>query len=92
MLLARADHYRGTIMEIYDWLLMLNESVPISTLYRWAEPKTSRRGSGQLKPAGYKRKDGSIMITRRDDGDKPVYRVSDARRQRLKKREGKQKA
>jgi len=81
-LLARADNFRGTIPELHRVLRMLSEPVPISTLYRWAEPKTSkRRGSGQLRPVGYLRSDSKrIGVTRRDDGDKPLYRVSDARK------------
>lgn len=87
-LLANADNYRGTISELYRVLRMLNESVPMSTLYRWAEPPTSkRRGSGQLRPVGYVRDDnGRIGVTRHSDKDKPLYRVSDARKRREENR------
>lgn len=80
-LLANADNYRGTVAEVHRVLRMLNEPVPLSTLYRWAEPKGARRGSGQLKPAGYQR-DRRISLTRHDSRDKPIYRVSDARKRR----------
>lgn len=82
-LLARADDFRCTIPELHRVLRMLNEPVNIDTLYRWAEPKSRRSGSGQLKPVGYLRSDNKrIGVTRHDDKDKPVYRVSDARKRR----------
>lgn len=82
-LLARADHHRCTIAELHRVLRMLNEPVALSTLYRWAEPRSSRRGSGQLKPAGYLRADKkSIGLTKKNANDQAVYRVSEARRRR----------
>lgn len=88
-LLARADNFRGTISELHRVLRMLGEPVGLSTLYRWAEPKTSRRGSGRMNPAGYLREDNRrIAPTRHSDKDKPLYRVSDARKQREMKSEG----
>lgn len=82
-LLANADHYRGTISELHRVLRMLEEPVEMSTLYTWAGPKTKRGGSGQLKPAGYRRPDGRIGVTKKGDDDKPLYRVSDARKLRI---------
>lgn len=80
-LLARADNFRCVISEMYVVLRMLGEPVPMSTLYRWAEPKSPRRGSGQLAPAGYLRPDNQrIGVSRNSDKDTPLYRVSDARK------------
>jgi hypothetical protein len=95
-LLAHANEHKFTITVLYRVLRMLNEPVPMSTLYRWAEPKSSRRGSGQLKPAGYMRPDNRrIGITRHSAKDKPVYLVSDARKlnrlREQKKSEGRQR-
>lgn len=93
-LLARADDFRCVISEMYVVLRMLGEPVPMSTLYRWAEPKTARRGSGQLQPAGYLRADNRrIGVSRQSDDDRPLYRVSDARKRReLNGKESKTKA
>lgn len=78
-LLARADHFRCTIPEINRVLRMLGEPVPIRTLYSWA-------AAGRLKPSGYLRANKkTIGITRHHLDDKPVYRVSDARKQRAEK-------
>jgi hypothetical protein len=89
-LLARADHHRCTIPELYRVLRMLREPVGLSTLYRWAEPKTARRGSGQLKPAGYLRKGtNNIMLTKKSGDDQAVYRVSEARKRRIENQEAK---
>jgi hypothetical protein len=78
-LLARAEHFRCTINEMFKVLRMLNEPVTLKTLYRWTY-------EGKLKPAGYLRADRkNIGITRHSDTDKPVYRVSDARKQRAEK-------
>lgn len=86
-LLAHADEHRGTISEIHEVLRRLNEPVKLDTLYDWAMPRV-----GRLKPAGYLRPDGRrIGVTRQGVDDKPVYRVSDARKQReesLKPRRG----
>jgi hypothetical protein len=90
-LLARADHFRATIPELYRVLRMLDEPIPIRTLYRWAEPKSTNRGSGQLRPSGYLREDKkTIGITRREHSkDQPLYRVSDARKLRKLKADNK---
>lgn len=78
-LLARADHFRCTIPEINRVLRMLGEPVPMRTLYSWA-------AAGRLKPSGYLRANKkTIGITRHHADDKPVYRVSDARKQRTEK-------
>lgn len=82
-LLAQADHYRATISELHRVLRMLEEPVEMSTLYTWAGPKGKRGGSGQLKPVGYRRVDGRIGVTKKSDQDKPLYRVSDARKLRV---------
>lgn len=77
-LMAHADEHRGTIVEIHQVLRMLGTPVEIKTLYHWASPRV-----GRLKPAGYMRADGRrISVTRQSDEDKPVYRISDARKQR----------
>lgn len=77
-LLAHADDHRFTIPDLHRVLRMLNEPVKMDTLYRWATPKM-----GRLVPAGYQRSDGRrIGVTRESDKDTPVYRVSDARKQR----------
>lgn len=78
-LLARADHFRCTIPDMYRVMLMLGEPVKLRTLYVWA-------ANGKLRPSGYIRADKKIIgITKRNDDDKPIYRVSDARKQRLNK-------
>jgi LSD1 subclass zinc finger protein len=78
-LLARADHFRCTIPEMNRVLRMLGEPVPMRTLYSWA-------AAGRLKPSGYLRVNKkTIGITRHHPDDKPVYRVSDARKQRTEK-------
>lgn len=73
-LLARADSFRATIGEQHRMLGMLGIQVDLSTLYRWADPR-----AGLIKPAGYLRKDGRRIGTTRQDGDTPLYRVSDVR-------------
>jgi hypothetical protein len=84
-LLARAEHFRCTIAEMYVVLRMLDETVPLKTLYRWTY-------EGRLKPAGYLRADKkNIGISRHSEQDKPVYRVADARKQKTVKTEGNQR-
>lgn len=74
-LLSRAGHFRCTIQDLHDVLVMLDERVPIRTLQDWA-------ARGWLQPRGYIRPDGYIGLTRRDDDDRPVYRLSEARKLR----------
>jgi len=77
-LLVHADDHRYTIPDLYRVLRMLNEPVQMKTLYHWALPRV-----GRLRPAGYIRLDnGRIGITRQSDDEKPIYRVSEARKQR----------
>jgi hypothetical protein len=77
-LLAHVDDHRYAIPDLYRVLRMLNKPVEMKTLYYWALPRV-----GRLKPAGYVRPDnGRIGITRQSDDEKPIYRVSDACRQR----------
>jgi hypothetical protein len=76
-LLARADHFRCTIPEMNRVLRMLGESVALKTLYNWVR-------DGRLRPSGYLRANKkTIGLTRHHPDDKPVYRVSDARKQRI---------
>lgn len=84
-LLATVDHWRFTREELIgsrsgDWsgiMGLLEEPVSRRTFYRW-------RADGELKPNGYRRPSGVIGVSRRDERDEPLFRLSKVRELRRK--------
>lgn len=76
-LLADVDHWRFDRAEILLIMDTLDEHLNERTFRRW---RASREHHGpKLKPAGYRRPDGGIGITRRGDDDEALYRLSEVR-------------
>lgn len=80
-LLADVDHWRFAVNDILLIMELLDEPLPARTFRRW-------RKEGRIAIRGWQRPDnpdgtpGSIGLTRRSAGDRPVYRLSEVRKLR----------
>jgi len=83
--LNRAEHERFTVKQLTEVVfprLPKEERVSRTTLYDWLS-------QGKLKATGFLRKDGFIGVTRRDDSDELMVRLSDVRRMKAAQAEKK---
>ena len=74
-LLADVDHWRFTASEITMIMRTLDEPLVDRTFRHW-------RKVGKVRPRGFRRPDGRMVLTRHTDDDEPVYRLSDVRKLR----------
>jgi hypothetical protein len=77
-LLTEVDHWRFTVKEVLMIMETLGDPVHVRTFQRW-------RKLGIVKPAGYKRVDGRVVIkAHQGDNTEPMYRLADVRRAKTK--------
>ena len=77
-LLTEVDHWRFTVKEVLMIMETLGDPVHVRTFQRW-------RKLGIVKPAGYKRVDGRVVIkAHQGDSTEPMYRLADVRRAKTK--------
>jgi hypothetical protein len=77
-LLTEVDHWRFTVKEVLMIMETLGDPVHVRTFQRW-------RKLGIVKPAGYKRVDGRVVIkAHQGDSIEPMYRLADVRRAKTK--------
>lgn len=76
-LLAEVDHWRFTCNEVLLIMSTLGDELSKRTFQHWRQHKI-------VTPRGYRRLDGRIALTKHNDDDEPVYRLSDVRNARGK--------